>query len=119
MSSNWPIDGKISKALKKSYVYPETKYINEKKDDDVQLERNKSPNERNRESFSREKGKEERPQSNERNREKSPNSEKNKTDNNTKNKISKNNKTISNSKEKKTHNCCSKSCGNFIRMPLW
>ena len=119
-SSNWPIDGKISKAMRKGDVYPEKKYIDsyfETKDDHPSSERNRSPDNRKRESSPIENKRKDQASSNERNLKNSPQS--NKNDNDSKNKNGKNSQKEKNSKISKTYNCCSKCCGNFVRMPLW
>ena len=111
--SNWPIDGKISKASRANYVYPEKKYIDSTQEKPNPIERNRSPNERQRDSSPKQSPrKEERPRSNEKKRENSPHSN-NKRDNQHKD------KKIKDPKMTKTYNCCSKSCGSFIKMPLW
>ena len=112
--SNWPIDGKISKASRATnYVYPEKKYIDSTQEKPNPTESNRSPNERRRDSSPKQsQRKEERPRSNEKKRENSPHSD-NKRDNQPKN------KNVKDPKMAKTYNCCSKSCGSFIKMPLW
>jgi hypothetical protein len=120
--SNWPIDGKISKASRANHVYPEKKYLDSTQEKPNSTERNRSPNERQRDSSPIERQrvsspkqnqrKEERPRSNERKRENSPHPD-NKRDNQPKN------KKIKDPKMAKTYNCCSKSCGSFLKMPLW
>ena len=127
MTSNWPIDGKVSKAARHNYVHPERKYIDSYfNNKGYTLEETKNHHNDNQGEIShKNKGRDESPSGKKRDRslsneikkqnfsEKESDTKTN-VDKKTKNK----NSNFSNSKTN-TYECCSKSCGKFVKIPLW
>ena len=108
MSSNWPIDGKVAKATRNNYVYPEKKGKRErspsaeyrdKSPSQTKRDRSLSADRRRRNSIEQEQDQQREAKLSE-------------------TKYSKNKKPKASIK-KNTYECCSKSCGKFIRLPLW